>query len=157
MPRLWLEFRLSLIPPSSSFFPPEGVCKFRQGPKWWGPFERHPPEQAGRCGSGHFPAKHFPHGQQDQGELRLISQHTISGSCFASPTLPQRIVWTTNLRGRQTTFIFLFYFLDFFNCYHFSVDLHFSAQPLEKAVNAGIVTDTENSMQINARNFYEYI
>lgn len=29
-------------------------------------------------------------------------------------------------------FIFYFYFLVFFNCYHFSVDLHLSAQPLEK-------------------------
>lgn len=37
-------------------------------------------------------------------------------------------------------FIFLFsIFLVFFN-YHFSVDLHFSAQPLEKAETAGIVT-----------------
>lgn len=38
---------------------------------------------------------------------------------------------------------FYFYFLVFFNCYHFSVGLHFSAQPLERAETAGIVTDTE--------------
>lgn len=38
---------------------------------------------------------------------------------------------------------FFFYFLAFFNCHHFSVDLHFNAQPLEKAETAGIVTDTE--------------
>lgn len=46
--------------------------------------------------------------------------------------------------------VFFPYFLVFFN-YNFSVGLHFSAQPREEAKSAGIVTDTENSMQINAR------
>lgn len=51
------------------------------------------------------------------------------------------------------TFLMLFnsYFLVFFND-HFSVGLHISSLPLVTAESAGIVTDTDNSMQINATN-----
>lgn len=48
------------------------------------------------------------------------------------------------------------YFLVFFND-HFSVGLHISSLPLVKAESAGIVTDTDNSMPINARIIYIYI
>jgi len=97
---LWLQYRRSLISifPSSS----AGVCKFRQGPKWWGPFERGPSEQTGRCGSGHSQAKHFHHGQQDQGELRLTPRNSIAGDIAALHPLPTtQKPWTTNLRGRM--------------------------------------------------------
>lgn len=39
---------------------------------------------------------------------------------------------------------------------NFSVGLHISSLPLVKAESAGIVTDTDNSMQINANKKYIY-
>lgn len=53
-------------------------------------------------------------------------------------------------------FIFFFYFLVFFNCYHFSVDLHFSAQPLE-AETAGIMTLKQWKLNANQCKKYIYM
>lgn len=66
---------------------------------------------------------------------------------------------TINLEGGDELCSFFFYFLVFFNCYHFSVDLHFSAQPLEKAETAGIMTDTEimKTQCKSMQEIYKYI